>query len=249
VTRGANSVTAVTETPPAPRPWQAAELVGVRRETARMKTFRFLLPEPAPFWPGQHFVLRLTAPDGYTAQRAYSAASPPGDLPQVAFAVDRLADGEVSGFLHDVAAIGDRIAVRGPIGGHFVWRGDRPATLIGGGSGLAPLVCMLRHARRIGRADLLRLVAVVRSPDQLPFADALWQRPDVTVLFSRVAPPGWHRPPGRLSRRDLEGPLVSDGDVYLCGSSGFVDAAAAAVLAAGARADRIRVERFGPTGT
>ena len=113
-----------------------------------MKTFSLALGRPTPHLAGQHFVVRLTAPDGYTAQRSYSVASPPGDGTSIDLTVERLPDGEVSTFLHDELQIGDTLEVRGPIGGWFVWDGTTPALLIGGGSGVVPLMAMLRLARR-----------------------------------------------------------------------------------------------------
>ena len=122
---------------------------------------RLALSEPTPYLAGQHFLIRLTAPDGYRAQRSYSVASAPGDSGEIELTVEHLPDGEVSSFLHEVVMVGDKLEVRGPIGGWFVWRGDTPAVLIGGGSGVVPLMAMLRLARQTGRADLVNLV--VRS--------------------------------------------------------------------------------------
>ncbi len=118
-------------------------------------------------------MVRLTAPDGYRAMRSYSVASPPDDSGEIELTVERLDDGEVSGFLHDVVEPGDELEVRGPIGGFFVWEGDGPAVLVGGGSGLVPLMAMLRLARATDRADLVRLAVSVRSPGDLLYADEL----------------------------------------------------------------------------
>ena len=133
---------------PAPGPWQSATVEEVRRETARAKTFRLLLSRPVPYLAGQHFIVRLTAPDGYTASRSYSVASAPDGSGRIELSVEHLEGGEVSTFLDEEVMAGDELEVRGPIGGYFVWRGDTPALLVGGGSGVVPLMAMLRLARQ-----------------------------------------------------------------------------------------------------
>ena len=144
--------------------WQNARVLSVRDETPTARTYRLLLPEPRRHLAGQHYVLRLTAPDGYSASRSYSVASAPDDTGEIELTVERLVGGEVSEFLHDVVAAGDELEVRGPIGLFFVWPGDRPALLVGGGSGVVPLMAMLRQARLEGRADLLRVLVSARRP-------------------------------------------------------------------------------------
>lgn len=230
---------------PLPRPWEWADVVEIRRETPRVSTFRLRLAEPVDFLPGQHYVVRLTAPDGYRAQRSYSVASAPDGGREIELAVERLDDGEVSGFLHDGLLVGDRLEVRGPIGGWFVWDGNTPATLIGGGTGVVPLMSMLRHARRVG-GDA-RLLVSVRTPADLPFADELLDRPDVRIVHSRVTPPGAVRPAGRIARSDIEPVLRPGAAVFVCGSSGFVEAASALLVAAGVDPSDVRIERFGPS--
>jgi ferredoxin-NADP reductase len=227
--------------------WQTATVTGLHDETARARTFRLRLSRPEPHRAGQHYVVRLTAPDGYTAQRSYSVASPPDDgaSDEIDLTVERLEGGEVSGFLHDAVEIGDELEVRGPIGGWFVWD-DGPALLVGGGSGVVPVMAMLRHARATGRSDLLRLVVSVRSPDDLYYRDEMGG-PEVTVIYTRAAPPDVLRPVGRLTLADLGEP--ADGVTgYVCGSAGFADAASRLVVEAGVPVERVRVERFGPTG-
>jgi ferredoxin-NADP reductase len=233
-------------TPPTTIPWQSAIVAKVVDETARAKTFGLALAEPIPYMAGQHYVVRLTAPDGYTAQRSYSIASAPDDSGHIDITVERLDDGEVSSFLHDEVRIGDALEVRGPIGRWFVWRGDTSATLIGGGSGIVPLMAMLRLARREGRSDLVRLVVSARGPDDLYYATEI-PGPETTVVYTRAAPPTTTRPPGRLTADDLEPALLDGATVYICGSAGFADAASDSCLDLGVTADRIRVERFGPT--
>jgi ferredoxin-NADP reductase len=232
---------------PKPGKWQPATVTEIRRETPNAKTFRLDLREPTAFLAGQHFLIRLTAPDGYTAQRSYSVASAPDGSGTIELTVERLPDGEVSSFLHDVVMVGDELEVRGPIGGWFVWRGDTPVVLIGGGSGVVPLMSMLRLARRRGQADLVRLVVSVRRPADLYYASEL-PGPQTTIVYTRAAPPSFPRPVGRLSAADLPVPLNPDASGYICGSSGFADAATAVLGDGGMPVDRIRVERFGPTG-
>jgi ferredoxin-NADP reductase len=230
-----------------PTQWEPATVVGIRPETATAKTFRLRLTHPSTHVPGQHYILRLTAPDGYTASRSYSVASAPDGSAGIEITVERLPDGEVSTFLHDEAAVDDELEVRGPIGGWFIWTGDRPALLIAGGSGVVPLVAMLRYARQQNVADLLRLIVSVRTPDSLYYAQEL-VGPQTEVVYTRTAPLGAPRPPGRISPADLEPLLLAGATVYICGSSPFADAASDAATAIGVPVDRIRVERFGPTG-
>jgi ferredoxin-NADP reductase len=227
--------------------WQTATVVGMHDETPRARTFRLRLSRPESHRAGQHYVVRLTAPDGYTAQRSYSVASPPTDgaSDEIDLTVERLEGGEVSGFLHDAVEIGDELEVRGPIGGWFVWE-DGPALLVGGGSGVVPVMAMLRHARATGRSDLIRLVVSVRSPDDLYYRDEI-TGPEVTVVYTRAAPPGVERPVGRLTLDDVGAP-AEGATAYVCGSAGFADAASRLMVDAGVPVERVRVERFGPTG-
>jgi ferredoxin-NADP reductase len=221
--------------------------VAVRPETRNAKSYRLALARPTPYRAGQHFVVRLTAPDGYRAARSYSVASAPDTSGQIELTVERLPDGEVSSFLHDELAVGDELEVRGPIGGWFVWPGDTPAILVGGGSGVVPLMAMLRLARQSGHADQVRLIVSVRDPDDLYYRDEL-PGPETTIVYTRSTPPGWPRPAGRLAAGDLPDPLDLTATAYVCGSSGFADAATALLTGAGLPAAQIRVERFGPSG-
>jgi ferredoxin-NADP reductase len=177
-------------------------VVGIRDETRRAKTFRVRLGHEVVFRAGQHYIVRLTAPDGYTAARSYSVASAPDGSAELELTVEWLDDGEVSTFLHDVLQVGDELEVRGPIGGWFVWDGTTPALLVGGGSGLVPLMSMLRLARQQGTSDLVRLIASVRSPDDLYYAREL-RGPETTVVYTRRTPPNVDRPPGHLAAADL----------------------------------------------
>jgi ferredoxin-NADP reductase len=226
--------------------WQAATVAAMWDETPRVKTLRLALSAPEPHLAGQHYVVRLRAPDGYTAQRSYSVASPPGESGEIDLTVERLEGGEVSGFLHDGVEVGDELEVRGPIGGWFVWRGDTPALLVGGGSGVVPLMSMLRLARRTGRSDLVRLVVSARSPQDLYYPAEL-PGPEVTLVYTRQAPAG-ARPAARLTLDDLVPLVAPDVTAYVCGSAGFAGAASRLVVEAGVPVERVRVERFGPTG-
>ncbi len=240
----------MTETGPgaAPRPtsWQLARVVAIEPETPTATTFRLAFVEPPKHLAGQHYVVRLTAPDGYTASRSYSVASAPDASHEIELTVERLDGGEVSTFLHDEVVVGDELELRGPIGGWFVWHGDVPALLIGGGSGVVPLMSMLRLARRGGREGLVHAVVSVRTPADVYYADEL-PGPDVTIVHTRLAPPGSSRPVGRLRHDDLR-PLVGHAStVYVCGSSGFADAATSILVDLGVPTTDIRVERFGAT--
>jgi ferredoxin-NADP reductase len=227
-------------------PWQTATVVAIRPETARAKTFRLKLTQPTVHLAGQHFIVRLTAPDGYTASRSYSVASPPDETGEIELTVERLEDGEVSVFMHDELMVGDEIEVRGPIGGWFVWKGDAPAILVGGGSGIVPLMAMLRYARHLGRTDLVHLTVSVRSPDELLYSSEL-DPAEQTIVYTRTTPAGYARPAARIMGADLAPYVRSDIDAYVCGSSGFSDAASHLLVDLGVPVHRVRVERFGPT--
>jgi ferredoxin-NADP reductase len=226
-------------------PWQSATVVHITRETGRAMTFRLRPDRPSSHLAGQHYVVRLTAPDGYTASRSYSIASAPDGAPEFDLTVERLDDGEVSTFLHDVVEPGDELEVRGPIGGWFVWDGTTPALLVGGGSGVVPLMSMLRLARIRG-GDLVRLVVSVRSPDDLYYSAEL-PGPETTVVYTRRNPAGVLRPTGRLRAADLPHDLGRPVTAYVCGSTGFANAATDLLIATGMPASDIRVERFGPS--
>lgn len=227
-------------------PWRIATVVAITPENATAKTFRLRLPEQSTHLAGQHCVLRLTAADGYTAVRSYSIASPPDGSNEIELTIELLVGGEVSEFLHREVIVGDIIEVRSPIGGWFIWRGDHPAVLIGGGSGVVPLMAMLRLARRTGAADLLRLLVSYRKPDDAYFAGEL-RGDEITVIYTSESPPGSTRPTGRINAADIPA-LPDDGLVYICGSERFAEAAADLVLGSGVAANRLRIEKFGASG-
>jgi ferredoxin-NADP reductase len=225
--------------------WRLATVVAVDHPASNAVRLRLAVDDPVPHLPGQHYVVRLTADDGYTAARSYSVASAPSD-PHVELYVERLDDGEVSTFLADVVEVGDRIEVRGPIGGWFVWDGVTPSLAVGGGTGVVPLVSMLRHARDIGRPDLVCLVAAARTLESLPYADELRDGCQVVALSREPAPGG--RPAGRLSAADLAPLVPGVGAAFVCGSSAFAETASQLLVGLGVDAAMIRVERFGPSG-
>ena len=240
--------TATNRRPPpggARREWQQARVVEVRRETARAASLRLQPAHWVPHSPGQHYVVRLTAPDGYQAQRSYSVATPPADEPFLELTVEHLVDGEVSTYLHDELRVGDDLEVRGPFGGWFVWHGERPALLVGGGSGVVPLMAMLRHRRREHLAVPLRLVVSTRTPDDLLYAGEYAE--ESTIVYTRVAPPGAAHAPGRVRAEDLRPLLIPGATAYVCGSSGFAEHASQLLVTVGQPVSDIRVERFGPT--
>lgn len=235
--------------PKAPGRWQIATVAAIRRETPRVKSFRLALPSWTPHLPGQHYDVRLTAPDGYSAQRSYSVASSPLDAGAIELTIDRLADGEVSPYFHDVLEVGDRVEVRGPFASYFVWRGDEPApvVLVGGGAGVVPLMAMLRHRRRAALADVpMRLVYSVRTAAETIYADELGE--DAVLAYTREPPPGWRGHVGRVDAPLIAAAAAGAMTAYVCGSNGFVEAATGLLLDAGLRPAWIRTERFGPTG-
>ena len=224
--------------------WRTATVAGVRRPIARSVQLRLDVADRVDHLPGQHYVVRLTAPDGYTAQRSYSVASAPGD-PLVELFVERLDDGEVSGYLADVVEPGDVLEVRGPIGGWFVWDGGTPALLLAGGFGVVPFISMLRTARALDREDLLRIAVSSRTLAGLPYADELV---DAGALLVLTREQHGIRPAGRLRAEELV-PLWEPGQTaYVCGSNSFAEAASQLLVRMGVPAPSIRIERFGPSG-
>jgi len=230
----------------APGGWQIATVASIKQETPRVKSFRLELPMWMPHLPGQHYDVRLTAPDGYQAQRSYSIASSPLDRREVELTVDCLDGGEVSPYFHDVVVEGDEIEVRGPFASYFVWRGEAPALLVGGGSGVVPLMAMLRHRRRTMPELPMRMIYSVRSAADVIYADELGD--DVVLTFTREPPEDWRGHTGRIDSELFAGASLDSGTAFICGSNGFVEAAAGLALEAGFEGGRIRTERFGPTG-
>jgi ferredoxin-NADP reductase len=237
--------------------WQLGRVVELIPETARTKSIVLELPDWTGHRAGQHVDVRLTAEDGYQAQRSYSIGSAPEDSTLV-LTVERLNDGEVSPYLVDVLRAGDELELRGPIGGYFVWDASDagPLLMVGGGSGVVPFRAMLRHWAAGDRATMARLLYSSRSLSDVIYHDELTQLAgdgaDVQITLTREWPQDWDGLRGRFDRAEIERlawapqskPLS-----YVCGPNAFVESVAEALVAAGHPANRIRTERFGPTGT
>ncbi|GAA2901255.1 ferredoxin reductase [Streptosporangium fragile] len=238
--------------------WRVATVAAVRDETGTART----LVLDVPGWPGhlagQHVDVRLTAPDGYSTQRSYSIASAPGG-DRVELTVERVPDGEVSPYLAQVLSPGDPLEVRGPIGGWFVWRPEDPAPvqLVAGGSGVVPLMAMVRTRAVGGSRTPFRLLYSARGPaaalyrDELDRASADGSGLEVTYAYTREVPDGWGRPPGRVDARLLTEAVWAperEPAVFVCGPTGFVETVTGLLVAAGHDPARIRTERFGPSG-
>jgi ferredoxin-NADP reductase len=245
---------------PGPIEWQLGTVTAIRTETPAVRSFTLGLPSWTGHRPGQHVDIRLTAEDGYSVERSYSIASEPEAVGQIEITVERIRDGEVSPFLHDVVVKGDRLEVRGPIGGYFVWEASLggPLFLVAGGSGVVPLMAMLRHRARAGSTTPTRLLFSSRGPDEIIYRDELdklVERGDglqVAYTLTRQQPPGWTGYRRRIDDRMLAEVLEPFGigaRTYICGPTALVESAANALLRLGLPADRIRTERFGPTGT
>jgi ferredoxin-NADP reductase len=236
--------------------WRVATVAAIREESVAARTLVLDVPD----WPGhragQHIDVRLTAEDGYSTQRSYSLASDPST---VEITVQRVPRGEVSPYLCDISEVGDQFELRGPVGGYFTWSPDRtePVLLVAGGSGIVPLMAMIRTRAAADSRVPFRLVYSVRDPSTVIYVDELARRVrddqglDVTYVYTREAPPEWSRPAGRLTGTLLAEagwPAEFEPACYVCGPTGFVEAAADLLVAAGHAPERIRTERFGPTG-
>ncbi len=226
--------------------WRTATVRDVSHPFSNGVRLLLDVPKRIDHLPGQHYVVRLRAEDGYTAQRSYSIVSAPHE-PGIELFVERLEDGEVSGFLADVVMAGDTLEVRGPIGGWFVWRGDSPALGVAGGSGVVPMVSMLRHARHLGTMSLLKMAVSARTYEQLPYGAELIAG-GVVVALTRGADPAVDRTAGRLTAADVLTLIIPGQTAFVCGSAGFADAASTLLVQSGMPTSSIRVERFGATG-
>jgi ferredoxin-NADP reductase len=236
--------------------WLVATVAETVPETARAVTLRLDVPD----WPGhragQHVDVRLTAEDGYSAQRSYSIASPPGS-DRLELTVERIDDGEVSPYLTTVADVGDQFELRGPIGGWFVWddTDTAPVLLVGGGSGVVPLRAILRHHAESGSTAAIHLVYSARTLGDVIYRQELealaGPRRAVTLTLTRESPPDWAGHRGRVDAGLLSAvgwPPSAQPHCYVCGPTPFVEAAAGALVGLGHEPGRIRTERFGPTG-
>lgn len=225
--------------------WRTAVVREVEHPSPHGVRLRLDVPDRVEHWPGQHYVIKLTAEDGYTAQRSYSIASDPGD-PLLEFWVERLADGEVSGFLADVVDPGDELEIRGPIGGWFVWTATEPMLGVAGGSGVVPIVSMLRHALRVGRPELIRLAVSARTLAELPYAEELVAAGALVVLSREDSPAG--RAAARITSDELAALVPPDGPCLVCGSAAFTGATVRLLTERGVDVRRIRIESFGASG-
>jgi ferredoxin-NADP reductase len=235
--------------------WRVARLAAVREETATARTLLLDVPGWPGHLPGQHVDVRLTAPDGYSTQRSYSLAAP-ADGDRVEMTVQRVPDGEVSPYLSQVFSVGDGVELRGPVGGWFVWRhGDAaPVLLVAGGSGIVPLMAMIRARAAAGSRVPFRLIYSVRTPEDGCYAAELRRRLrddaglDVRYVYTRRAPDGWPGPTGRLTVATLNTygwPATFEPACFVCGPTGFVETAADTLVALGHQTRRIKTERFG----
>jgi len=236
--------------------WQPATVVESSVETARVKTIAFDVEGWTGHRAGQHVDIRLTSEDGYVAERSYSVASQ-ADSPRVDLTVERLDDGEVSPYLTDELRPGDRIELRGPVGGYFVWEPKQggPVLLVGGGSGVVPLMAMLRTRVAAGSDAEMRLLVSWRSWDDVIYRDELERLNGdgikVVHTLTRAQPPGWTGYARRVDQDMLAevGPAMdAKPRIYVCGPTPFVEAVATALVALGHEPLSVKTERFGPTG-
>jgi len=237
--------------------WQSCAIVEIATRTPAIKSFFLRLSERFEYTAGQHVDVRLPAPNGYTAMRSYSIASAPSDSNVIELAIERLPDGEVSPFFHNVAQIGDTIDLRGPLGGHFLWPGpsNKPVLLIAAGSGVVPLMAMIRYRKVSGEPVPVALLLSSSTWDYVLFRDELFELerslPDFAFAVALTRQPAKRRTD--FSRRvdvgmvaDVAGRLPAlPGCAFVCGSNAFVEIAAEAALALGLEAGTIKTERYG----
>src|SRR6266567_3541808 len=239
--------------------WQLAEVVATEGETARVKSITLAVSNWKGHRPGQHVDVRLTAEDGYQVERSYSIASAPEEKQRLTLTVERLDDGEVSPYLVDELRIGDKLELRGPIGGYFVWeaRLGGPLLLVAGGSGIVPLMAMLRHRAAVGSTIPTRLLYSSRSLEDVIYCDELDQLMksstmlEVVQTLTRAQPPGWTGYSRRIDTqmlREVAWPVDQRPLTFVCGPTPFVETAAASLVELGHEPGRIKTERFGPTG-
>ena len=240
--------------------WQLGTVTAVRDETPVVRSLTFALPGWSGHRPGQHVDLRLTAEDGYSVERSYSIASEPERTGEVDISVERIEGGEVSPFLHEVVVPGDRLEVRGPIGGYFVWEAalGGPLLLVAGGSGVVPLMAMVRHRARSGSTVPARLLLSSRGHDEIIYGNELDRLAaagdgfEVFHTLTRRQPDGWTGYARRIDEAMLAEvlqPFGSTTRAYACGPTALVETVANALVRLRLPPDRIRTERFGPTGT
>jgi len=240
--------------------WQIASITDIKLETAKIKTFTLALPAWTRHRAGQHYDLRLTAEDGYQTQRSYSIASEPEREGEVDITVERINDGEASTYLHDVLIKGDRIEARGPIGGYFVWEAGlspAPLLLIAGGSGVVPLMSMIRHRAALRAKNPTALLYSARAFEEIIYyneLEKLRQANSGLQIFhtlTRAQPADWKGYARRIDQemlREVASPLGGAVQVFICGPTLMVESAANGLVKIGIDSNQIRTERFGPTG-
>jgi len=235
--------------------WAAAEVVDLVPETPRARTIVLDVPGWPGHRPGQHVDVRLTAEDGYQAQRSYSIASAP-ENGRLELTVERIEDGEVSPYLVDELAAGDRFELRGPVGGYFVWDASLggPLLLVAGGSGIVPLMAMLRHHAAVGSGVPARLLYSSRALEDVMYREELERLPgpvEVALTLTRAQPTGWtgyaRRIDGELLR-EVVWPAAEHPLAFVCGPTAFVETVARELVALGYEPARVKTERFGPSG-
>jgi ferredoxin-NADP reductase len=239
--------------------WQLGEVVATQEETARAKSIILAVPHWNGHRPGQHVDVRLTAEDGYQAERSYSIASAPKPDQRLTLTVERLDDGEVSPYLMDELRVGDQLELRGPIGGYFVWETQMggPLLLVAGGSGIVPLMAMIRYHAAVGSTIPIRLLYSSRLPTEVIYQDELARlaesntKIEVVQTLTRVQPPGWtgyHRRVDTAMLREVAWPVAQRPLLFICGPTPFVETVATSLVTLGCEPGRIKTERFGPTG-
>jgi ferredoxin-NADP reductase len=239
--------------------WQLGEVVATQEETTRAKSITLAVPHWNGHRPGQHVDVRLTAEDGYQAERSYSIASAPRQDQRVTLTVERLDDGEVSPYLTGELRVGDQLELRGPIGGYFVWEVQMggPLLLVAGGSGIVPLMAMIRSHAAAGSTIPIRLLYSSRSYTEVIYRDELARlvksntKIEVVHTLTRVQPPGWtgyHRRVDTEMLREVAWPVDQRPLLFVCGPTPFVETAATSLVTLGYEPGRIKTERFGPTG-
>jgi ferredoxin-NADP reductase len=239
--------------------WQLGAVVAMQVETARVTSITLLLPTWPGHQAGQHVDVRLTAADGYQAERSYSIASPPEQQPRVTLTVERLDGGEVSPYLTEELRVGDKLELRGPIGGYFVWEASMggPLLLVAGGSGIVPLMAMIRHRAAVSSTVPTRLLYSSRSYEDIIYRDELDHLVrsstglEVIHTLTRTQPPGWSGYRRRIDAdllRDVAWPADQHPLVYICGPSPFVGTVATGLVTLGHEPRRVKAEDFGPAG-
>jgi ferredoxin-NADP reductase len=239
--------------------WQTGEVVAKKTETLRTVSLALAVPNWPGHLAGQHVDVRLTAEDGYQAERSYSIASPPEERMLVTLTVERLDDGEVSPYLADELRVGDQVELRGPIGGYFVWEVSTggPLLLVAGGSGLVPLMAIIRHRKATGSTVPTRLLYSSRSYEEIIYRDELDQLVrgeaglEVIHTLTRSQPPGWTGYRRRIDDsllREVAWPSEQHPLAYICGPTQMVETAASVLVPLGYDPARVKTERFGPTG-